>query len=467
MDYPLSKPRSVRSQLTLAALGYLAFVIYGSLVPLAYVPMPIDEAIASFHRIPFLRLGIGSRADWVANALLFIPLTFLWLGLIWPRKRGITRLLASLLILVAAVLLSLGIEFTQLFFPQRTVSQNDILAETIGALIGIALWWWYGQRLTHWIAVAWETRGQTGIAEKLLWLYLAGLFIYNILPLDLTISPVEIYHKWRSGKVSLIPFSFKVEGTAQYLYNLVTDALLWVPVSLLCVLSSRRRGMQAWAWTVLIAIFLEFCQFFVFSRVSDTTDILMAMIGAGAGIWIAGLFPENKRSSHRAQRSNRTTQSTAVRPILALIAGGVWTLVLMAVFWYPFEFEFDRSLLRERLELFLRAPLTAYYYGTEFRAVTELLHKILFFIPLGATLALGRLGLPPSPGRIVYSLITACILLAVPFGIELGQVALPDKNPDITDLILEVIGGVIGYYGLPMLTSRVEPPSPTEKPNLH
>ncbi len=32
-------------------------------------------------------------------------------------------------------------------------------------------------------------------------------------------------------------------------------------------------------------------------------------------------------------------------------------------------------------------PFEAYYYGTEFRAATEVFHKVVFFIPLGAILA--------------------------------------------------------------------------------
>ncbi len=73
-----------RSLLRLAALVYTAFVIYGSLVPLEFRALPWDEAVARFAAIPWLRLGIGSRADWVANLLLFIPLTFLWMGALPP-----------------------------------------------------------------------------------------------------------------------------------------------------------------------------------------------------------------------------------------------------------------------------------------------------------------------------------------------------------------------------------------------
>ena len=63
-----------RSTLTLAWLGWLVFVVYGSLVPLDYVALPLDHALAAFRNIPFLSLGLDSRADWVANGVLYAPL---------------------------------------------------------------------------------------------------------------------------------------------------------------------------------------------------------------------------------------------------------------------------------------------------------------------------------------------------------------------------------------------------------
>jgi glycopeptide antibiotics resistance protein len=435
----------------LLALAYLFFVIYGSLVPLDYQPLPFDEALRRFGRIRYLDLGIGSRADWVANILLFIPLCFLWTGLFWPNRPGTMRLLVSILVFVSASLLSFGIEFTQLFFPPRTVSQNDIFAETIGAAAGIALWWWRGPRIRDWLADALAARGPTQLAEKLLWVYLAGLFLYSLLPLDLTISPVEIYHKWRSGKVNLIPFGFYISDPAQRIYDLVTDALIWVPVSLLWMLSGRKNARQAWAWTVLAATLLECLQFFIYSRVSDVTDVLTAMIGAGLGIWATRFIP------HTEYRTGESLSSDSRNLALTLVACLVWILILMVVFWYPFDFRFDWSFLRERARLLLQVPFRAYYYGTEFRAVTELLHKILFFAPLGAILVFGRPREAHPLWQTLYGVAAIGLLLAVPVGIELGQVALPNKNPDGTDLVLEFLGGCAGYFGLRSIRRRFRP----------
>ena len=48
-------------------LLYVLFVVYGSLVPLKYVDRSWVDAVQAFKNIPFLVLGIESRADWVAK----------------------------------------------------------------------------------------------------------------------------------------------------------------------------------------------------------------------------------------------------------------------------------------------------------------------------------------------------------------------------------------------------------------
>jgi hypothetical protein len=61
------------------ASNYLAFglffpalAIYGSLVPFRYTPVSRDEAMLRWHNIPWLRLGIERRSDFVANILLLV-----------------------------------------------------------------------------------------------------------------------------------------------------------------------------------------------------------------------------------------------------------------------------------------------------------------------------------------------------------------------------------------------------------
>ena len=434
-----------RNIILVLALAYLAFSIYGSLVPLNFSPHPVSQAWGTFKNIRYLNLGIGSRADWVANILLFIPLSFLWLGTLWRDNGFAGKLVASTATFIICAFLSVAIEFTQLFFPPRTVSLNDILAESLGAFIGIALWWVKGpetvRRIRHFI----ERHDNT--SEHLLWIYLFILFGYNVLPLDLTISPVELYHEWKQGKIILLPFSAHTSGVAEFLYDLLSDVVIWIPVTFLLIMSARKSPRQAWLWTVAAAALLEFIQLFVYSRVTDIGDILTAMAGAGAGVLAAKYIIKPPQSSY-SKSYNRTL-------ILGILGTLAWSLVLVGVFWYPYDFHFERNFLRERIPELFQVPFFKYYYGTEFRAITEVIHKTAFFLPLGVTLAYSRSAIQNPVVRDYFKMGAIIFIIGVAMGIEIGQIALPDKNPDNTDLALEAISGIIGLYGFPYLSNRL------------
>ena len=418
--------------LLIGFFAYLLFVIYGSLVPLDFTPKSLAAAIERFKAIPYLDLGIHSRADWVANLLLMIPLGFL-MGNLWsPRARVAGAVLTALLICA----LSLAIEFTQIFFPPRTVSQNDILAETLGGIIGALSWLRYGLPVKRYLLEWQQQRGRANQAEKLLWLYLLILLGYNTLPLDLTFSPAELHQKWLDGRINLIPFAFGYNGVLEWLYNLTTDVLIWVPVGLLGVLSARFTPAKALRWTLLAALGLELLQLMVYSRVTDITDIFTALPGAWLGVLIA----------RRMNSEQLHDDDDGIRWLLPLGATLAYMGLLLALFLYPYEFNPSPAFIKSRIELLFRVPFYAYYYGSEFRAITEVLHKVGFFLPLGLLLFWLRRNLFAPRFRITWR--DTVLLLgaaALPLGIELIQLAQPGKNPDSTDLVLAMLGLVAGY----------------------
>ena len=78
-----------RARLALAAwLAWTAFIVYGSLLPFDFQPVPLDRAWALFRQAPFLVLGVESRADWIANGVLYAPVGF-------GRPRGAHVMAAS------------------------------------------------------------------------------------------------------------------------------------------------------------------------------------------------------------------------------------------------------------------------------------------------------------------------------------------------------------------------------------
>lgn len=442
---------ATRRWLLILACAYLLFVVYGSLVPLNYQALAWPLAKARFSAIPYLNLGIASRADWVANLLLFIPLTFLWSGAVWPRGGAGRQLaVASTVVLVAAAL-SVGIEFTQLYFPPRTVSINDIVAEAVGGIAGGLLWCWQGRRFARWTGQLPLAQGKPGLSQRLLAIYLLALFTYNLLPLDLTISPVEIYHKWRDGKVILVPFTTAYSDTAQQVYDIATDILLWLPAAVLWRWSAQRTAASAFWFVVGAATVLELLQLFVYSRVTDTTDVITAAIGAA----ISGVIGRPGAPAGARLHSNRGPPAWPWA--LAVIA---WLGVLAVVFWYPFDFRLERAFLLQRVNGLSGVPFTAYYYGTEFRAITELLHKTLFLAPLGVALDLWRRRLSAQVPGFLGRLLCWSTMLACALGIEAGQLLLPGKIADITDAALEMLGAAAGYLASSVIAGRMAPVLP-------
>jgi VanZ family protein len=129
---------------------------------------------------------------------------------------------------------------------------------------------------------------------------------------------------------------------------------------------------------------------------------------------------------------------------------------LCVVFWYPYDFHLERTFLRERLPLLMQVPLRNYYYGTEFRAITEVFHKLLFAAPLGALLAIARLQIPRfSVWRTLFDLVALTLMLGVPALVELGQVALPDKHPDSTDWLLMALGACAGFMLVLIVRNKI------------
>jgi hypothetical protein len=184
-------PDRVERLLWWLTLGYSAFVIYGSLVPLHFQRQPLEAAWAYFQRIPYLDLGIGSRADWVANILLFVTLAFLWLGLLWPRRSRIAQAVASGVVLVGGVGLSGAIEFTQIFFrraPFRSTTSSPKPRDDHryrAVVVNRSPRHGLARRV---VRGAHADRNDAASSIRLPFL----VFGYSVLPLDLTISVVDL-----------------------------------------------------------------------------------------------------------------------------------------------------------------------------------------------------------------------------------------------------------------------------------
>ena len=91
----------------------------------------LEGLLAAFAATPLLAWIDYDVVEFTANILLFVPMGVLLAVLLGPGRRWLAVSLG-----IAA---SLTIEFVQLFEPARVSDARDIVANSLGAIIGVML----------------------------------------------------------------------------------------------------------------------------------------------------------------------------------------------------------------------------------------------------------------------------------------------------------------------------------------
>ncbi len=442
----LPPPR--RGHLALAALFCTLVAAYGSFVPLQYHPISFSTALERFAEIRLLSLSVYKRADLVANFILFIPLGFLWLGAVdLDRRSRVAAICITPLLAVILAALAVAIEFAQLWFPRRTVSINDIAAESLGGLAGLLLWLIVGRASVRGLRSLAAPSGESPPILRLLRLYTLGLLLYAVQPLDLTFSPTEIERKFADGKINLIPFRYDYGGFFESLWGMGVDFLLFIPIGIMFRLQRPGRSLAAAALMALaLAAAIETVQIFIFSRFVDGTDILMAALGGALGAWLAPQI---------ARRGGEARITLPVRLALALALTALYAVPLAAAFWHPFQLERESAVVAQQLRRMIDWPFRKHYYGSEFSAMSNILRGLMLFLPLGA---LWRWACGPELARwfaaraMVFALITL-----IGIAIELGQAFLATQYADSTDFLVYLTGAAAGWAAWGLLVGEKSP----------
>lgn len=395
---------------------YLAFVVYGSLVPLDFNPLPLGQAWQDFLALPYLDLGIESRADWVANGVLYLPLGVLAARALQPLL-GRSSVLAGLLAFVLCAALAVAVEFAQQFFPPRTVSQNDLAAEFIGSLLGVSL----APALARWaghVRAAWAAGGSR-LGLRLLEVYAASYLVLAFFPYDLLLSRPEIAAKWQSGSWGWL---FADSDRGLFIVALIAsvEVALCMPLG---VLAARlyRGAKLTWGMSLtlglLLGLLIEVGQFFIVSGVSQGASVLGRGLGLVIGAALAGQLDVNglARARHGLAR---------LAPWLLL---AYLPLLLLANGWFRSRWQGLEAAQAAWAELRLM-PFYYHYYTSEAVALFSLGSVAIMYLPL-ALLAWVR-------GLRTRGALLAVALLAL--GVESGKLFLQGLHPDPTNVLIAV-----------------------------
>jgi VanZ family protein len=411
-------------------LLYLALVVYGSLLPFQLRPPPTAGAWEAFLRLPYLQLGVGSRADWVANLLLYIPLGFLTVG--WAQGRSAANPIHGLAALIVVGAIAVGVEYAQIFFAPRTVSMNDLAAEWLGAAIGVALWYATHHRLARLLA---DTLGRGRVALRAaILLYLAAYVALAVFPFDFLVSLTEL--RWRLSTESwgILFAPAGGGGVLRRALQLVVDAAAMVPLGVLIATGAPsatrpavRRAAMAGAG---LGLLIEVLQFLTASGISQGASVVARSAGAALGVWLSARAP-----------------GWAIRPVpawvrpallLALPLYGVVLAVLngwLDASWLSFE----QAVGRLKPTVFL--PFYYHYFTSESEAMQSLVANGLMYglVGIGAWLFAVAGGSRPIASVAVA---VAAGLAAV---IELGKFFAPGKHADPTNVLIAGVSAAAAF----------------------
>jgi glycopeptide antibiotics resistance protein len=436
----------------LAALAFGLFAVYGSLVPLDFKPRPFGQAIDEFTVILLSPLSFDSRTDFVTNILLFVPLGYLWLGALLADRRGwVGRVAAAVSVIVCCFALSVTVEFSQIFFVGRTTALSDIVGETLGSIVGVAIWLAAGNVLTTWARDLFIQRERTALLERLLLAYSVVFIVSQLLPLDLTISLGELAQKYRHGNIVLVPFGYVYASWFDRLWDYFGDVALNAPLGAAAVLvwadGRRRRPLAALAIGVAVVGLIEFAQVFVASRIADVTDVLTGSIGVALGVWLA-----TSTSARDPSSTSRTLSGDRVA-LLARVGMAVWFAALLSYHWHPFNFTLDADRVVEGVKELRSPPFSSYYVGSEFHAFTEMARKSLLAFPLGVLFRIAWRDRDRAASRHLRTAVAVLGGFVLLLGIEIGQIFLPTRVPDVTDAMVGEFGALAGFWITGLLAS--------------
>jgi VanZ family protein len=414
--------------------AFAAFVVFGTFVPFTTRPLAWDVAVETFARRMGRGLTFESRSDWAANVVLFVPLGFLAAGAVAvDRKRPV----AILALIPAMTAFSAAMEFAQVWFPTRTSSVNDVAAETVGGIGGVATWLLVGQEITARVRGVWAGFGPGERAARALIAYVLFLVIAHGMPFDLTLSPWQIRHKYLSGLpidappdgafVRLQPHpSILAEKTLLHLVYFLPFGILLARLPGARWRRPRALGL-VFAVGLLVAGGVEAVQLIVLSAPTYASDVPL-----GALVVVAGW-----KLATRARPFTRTKWAFA---LFAWVAG------LVLVSWAPFQVSTDQ--FGERLGRGAWLPFAEYDAGNYLGAFNRILDQALVYVPIGfLATRVRRVRIWPAP-------LAAAGLAAV---IEVGQALMTDHAPASSDVILGAVGTGFGAMLAHRRTAAPEP----------
>ncbi len=430
-----------RTHFLLLAALYALGIVYTSLVlgpsGLHYVAISPELAWQKFMAIHFVHHGSDQRADWIANMIMPIPLAYLLNSAFSFGGDKVRNAIGSILTLVICVLFILAVKYTQLYFPPRTVTLNYITAQTLGAVLGVGVFWLSHTRLYPIFGALFDDGDGLSIV---LGAYSAWLIFYFLTPFDFTLSLGDL-----AGRILELPGilgSTPGEGHPPAYQLLVTIAEIsaTIPLGMFLAVRGRNRSFARLAWRAFGLIFLVFIlQLFILGASPFLISLIYRMVGIVIGLrFMQALKGKDLRKRHY-YFSQYLPLAIPIYVVLVMFVSGLLTSQ-----WGTFDEGWHALSIRQFL------PFWNFYIVSKAHATQSFVVEFLIFAPIGAMVWLRR-GFWSRGATFSAGLAFFLSLL-----MEFGRLMKPGLRPDFTDPIIGAIGAAVAFKAMPILWKMFE-----------
>jgi hypothetical protein len=257
--------------------------------------------------------------------------------------------------------------------------------------------------------------------------YATAVWLEAVLPLFWH-DPVPGAYGWPLTRFAASAAAFHWTSV---LSSTISDFPIFLPAGAFAVAAMTEHGLPrsiAFRRTALAGIALAFL-----------AELLHGLLGipmlAGSFLLHASAVTAGAWAATRTL-PRRSTAPAGAKRARALTLG--YALVLCAWAWRPFLPELGAAAIQAKLALPWYIPLAALEWQVGLLSVVGICAPFFLFLPLGALLAAWpcrRRGLRSGP--------VPAVLLAV--ALEVSQLIIRGRQPDITDFLVEASGAIIGW----------------------
>jgi VanZ family protein len=423
------------------ALTALLLAVYGSFLPLLFKPIDPEIVRYKFQNLPWLKLGIYSRADWVANGLIFIvPSVLACAAIDWGSTSRLRLICISPFIVTSLCAVAVGIEYFQAYVPTRTQSMNDLIAGCIGAALGLPIYLIVGRLF---VTAVFSLQGATNqeYARWLLIIYVLLGLGYAVMPVDLMFKSSEYAAKYQLGRLNW-GMNFTNLSTKEILASWLLSLIRGCIFGVLCAVCYDDK--TAIKYGLLYAILYEAVQIPVFTRTASLWDVVMASIGIPIGLLLKDLYFRHYYLAEKAW----------VWFGLAILGLATITLLTLgrSTGWVA-----DPDQITQRWASFWDWPFAKYYYTSEFEAGSNLLKKLAVFSLVGFCFA-QQISLS-TRNRVLNIFIALLMIIGTATFLEVMQVYPLPHIADINDVFIYSAGALLGWVAhLFMFSLRMPEP---------